>query len=110
MKKLLAFFLLMLGSVSVAHAWGFYGGFYGGFGWGGNPYYWSRPVVPYYVPPPVYVTPPPVYVAPPPPVVVVPQPRPPVVIDSPNEAPPGYRWKNLWDKNCNCNRAVLVPY
>jgi hypothetical protein len=62
---------------------------------------------PYYAPPPVYYTPPPVYYAPPP-VYYTP---PPVVIDqgTVTESPLGYRWTNIWDQNCNCNRTVLVP-
>lgn len=96
----------MIGS---AHAqyWGGWGGYGRGYwgGWGG----WSVPYIapPVYIaPPPVYVAPPPVYVAPP----VVPS-VPPIIIDpgTATEAPLGYRWKNVWDRNCNCNRAVLTP-
>jgi hypothetical protein len=81
--------------------WAYGGAFLGGAIIGGllaRPYYYAPPPV-YYAPPPVYYAPPPVYYAPP------------VVIDqgTATEAPPGYRWTNQWDQNCNCNRAVLVP-
>jgi hypothetical protein len=81
--------------------WAYGGAFLGGAIVGGllsRPYYAPPPV--YYAPPPVYYAPPPVYYAPPP-----------VVIDqgTVTEAPQGYRWSNIWDQNCNCNRAVLVP-
>jgi hypothetical protein len=63
---------------------------------------------PYYAPPPTYYAPPPTYYAPP----AYYQPfQPPVIIDqgTASEAPQGYKWNNVWDSNCNCNRAVLVP-
>ena len=75
--------------------WAYGGAFLGGAIVGGL---LSRP---YYAPPPVYYAPPPpVYYAPPP-----------VVIDQGigTQAPLGYQWTNIWDQNCNCNRAVLVP-
>lgn len=80
--------------------WVYGGAFLGGAIVGGmlaRPYY-SPPA--YYAPPPVYYAPPPVYYT-----------APPVVVDpgTPTEAPPGYRWKNIWDSICQCNRAVLIP-
>jgi hypothetical protein len=79
--------------------WAYGGAFLGGAIVGGL---LSRP---YYAPPPVYYAPP-AYYAPPPVYYTLP-----VVIDqgTATEAPQGYRWTNIWDQNCNCNRAVLVP-
>ena len=82
--------------------WAYGGAFLGGAIVGGllsRPYYAAPPV--YYAPPPTYYAPPAYY-----------QPfQPPVIIDqgTASEAPPGYKWTNVWDSNCNCNRAVLVP-
>ena len=80
--------------------WAYGGAFLGGAVLGGllaRPYYAPPPV--YYTPPPVYYTPPPVYYTPPP-----------AVADpATTAAPQGYQWSNVWDSNCKCNRAVLVP-
>jgi hypothetical protein len=81
--------------------WAYGGAFLGGAIVGGL---LSRP---YYAAPPVYYAPPPVYYAPPPPVYYAP----PVSVDpvAPVDAPAGFRWTNIWDNACQCNRAVLVP-
>jgi hypothetical protein len=84
------------------NGWAYGGAFLGGAIVGG---WLARP---YYAPPPTYYAPPPTYYAPP----AYYQPfQPPVIIDqgTASEAPPGYKWTNVWDSNCNCNRAVLVP-
>jgi hypothetical protein len=85
------------------NGWAYGGAFLGGAVIGG---WLARP---YYAPPPVYYAPPTYYA--PPPVYYAPAPQPPVIIDpgTGSEAPQGYRWTNIWDQNCNCNRAVLVP-
>lgn len=94
-------------STAQAQWWGPGWGY--GHGWG-YPYAgWRAPIVP-----PVYVAPPVIYVqpAPPPVIYVQPPPPPPVatVVPEPNyNAPPGYRWRNVWDSTCQCNRAVLIP-
>ena len=84
------------------NGWAYGGAFLGGAiigGWLARPYY----APPAYYAPPTYYAPPPVYYAP--------APQPPVIIDpgTGSEAPWGYRWTNVWDNNCNCNRAVLTP-
>ena len=80
--------------------WAYGGAFLGGAVIGGL---LARP---YYAPPPVYYAPPPVYYTPPPPVYYAP---PPVTVNpGATNAPPGYKWSNIWDSACNCNRAVLV--
>ena len=81
------------------NGWAYGGAFLGGAivgGWLARPYY----APPAYYAPPSYYAPPPVYYAPPP-----------VIVDqgTATEAPLGYRWTNIWDQNCNCNRAVLIP-
>jgi hypothetical protein len=81
--------------------WAYGGAFLGGAVIGSllaRPYYYAPP--PVYYAPPAYYPPPPVYYAPPP---VYVDPVPPV------DAPAGFRWTNIWDQSCNCNRAVLVP-
>ena len=112
MKRILLSVVLSLFAVGTASAdgydynrgynnnpWAYGGAFLGGAIVGGL---LARP---YYAPPPVYYAPPAYY---PPPVYYTP---PPVVVDpgTTTEAPLGYRWSNVWDQNCNCNRAVLVP-
>ena len=77
------------------NGWAYGGAFLGGAIVGG---WLARP---YYAPPPAYYAPPAYY-----------QPfQPPGIIDqgTASEAPQGYKWTNIWDSNCNCNRAVLVP-
>jgi hypothetical protein len=120
MKRIFLFVILTTLLVGTAHAggygynrgyynngWAYGGAFLGGAivgGWLARPYYAP--------PPPVYYAPPPAYYAPPPPVYYAPPaPQPPIIIDqgTASEAPQGYKWKNVWDNNCNCNRAVLVP-
>jgi hypothetical protein len=86
------------------NGWAYGGAFLGGAIVGGllaRPYYYAPP--PVYYAPPTYYAPPPVYYEAPA--------QPPIIIDqgTASEAPQGYRWTNVWDKNCNCNRAVLVP-
>jgi len=116
MKRIFLFVILTTLLVGTAHAggygynrgyynngWAYGGAFLGGAivgGWLARPYYAPPPPV-YYAPPPAYYAPPPVYYAP----------QPPIIIDqgTASEAPQGYKWKNVWDNNCNCNRAVLVP-
>lgn len=94
---------------SYNNGWAYGGAFLGGAiigGWLSRPYYAPPPV--YYAPPPTYYAPLPTYYAPP----AYYQPfQPPVIIDqgTASAAPPGYKWSNVWDSNCNCNRAVLVP-
>jgi hypothetical protein len=72
----------------------------------GSPWYWV-PRVPYFAPP-LTVIPPVIYVQPP---SIYSQPIVPNVVapGDANKAPPGYRWGNVWDTNCQCNRAVLIP-
>ena len=111
MKRILLSLILTIFVVGTAQAggygynrgynpWAYGGAFLGGAIVGGllsRPYYAAPPV---YYAPPAYYAPPPVYYAPPP-----------IVVDpgTATEAPQGYQWKNIWDQNCNCNRAVLVP-
>lgn len=103
MKKLFFALLLLTLVPTVQAQWGY--SYYGPYNWYQTPVWpppgsawYSVPRIPYIAPPLYYTTPAPVYVQPP----VIIQPK------SELEAPAGYRWKNIWDNKCRCNRAVLI--
>ena len=109
MKRIILALILVTSAVTAQaggyyrgnNGWAYGGAFLGGAIVGGllaRPYYYAPPPV-YYAPPPVYYAPPAYYTLPP------------VFADptAPADAPVGYRWSNIWDNNCQCNRAVLVP-
>ena len=112
MKKLLIQFAFVCAAVT-----GFFAPVTAQAQWWGYNYNYNYNYYPYSgygfpVVPRMYVPPPVIYVQPPPPVIYVqPPPPPPTVIEVRPDynAPPGYRWRNVWDNACQCNRAVLIP-
>ena len=117
MKRIILALILVASAVTAQaggyyrgnNGWAYGGAFLGGAIVGGllaRPYYYAPPPM-YYAPPLMYYAPPPMYYAPPP-MYYAP---PPVFADpaAPADAPVGYRWSNIWDNTCQCNRAVLVP-